>query len=242
MTKTTTFTNKINVSFETTMNRRKRRADAQTPSTKRSVAFSPEVRVKTVENWRDRRYNLWYTCEEFVEMNVETHEVVQCINGLGLRDFSDFEEVERYAADSDDVCFRGLENKTPFIARNRMRRVYKCVSAVLGEQELQRQQGIKDPERIAKAYSSCTAASVKDARTKARHDRRAVLMVTLLSTHQVPRSKKDNKSVLAVTLHKDGSILRSKSTMKNHEVGVPVTTFSGMLGGECRYQVSCQAA
>merc|ERR1712070_375284 len=58
----------------------------------------------------------------------------------------------------DDVkdCSRGLECKTMSESKKRVRIKKRTTAALLTEQELQRLEGVKNPERLAKAISKYT--------------------------------------------------------------------------------------
>lgn len=85
--------------------------------------------------------SMWITAEDFMACKREYVAIVR----LMMRTMDDFPE-------SDECCSRGLEFKTKDGARKRKQTKQRAARAVLEEQEIQREEGVYDPEFLSDVY------------------------------------------------------------------------------------------
>lgn len=123
-----------------------------TDNTKRkSVKFHSRVRfkhIKHIDDYTDREYfATWYMEEELQDVFDHCVDTVRkMVNGFAL----------------DEDCGyspRGLEYKTPTGAKTRKQNKTRGIRTVLDEQERQKSEGVRDPERLARLYNESAADS-----------------------------------------------------------------------------------
>lgn len=76
--------------------------------------------------------------------------------------------------DDVDYCSRGLEGKTLIESKKRAKNKRRVLAAVLMEQELQRLEGVKNPQQLAKASFKHTQDIMKRALDKAIEDEQVI--------------------------------------------------------------------
>jgi hypothetical protein len=96
--------------------------------------------------------------------------------------------------DDVDYCSRGLEGKTPAGARRRQENKFRCRSALLQEQEMQREEGVFDPDYLAQVSREHSKDVCIQARHAALSDEQAVreyLNVDMPPSVSIGKLKKD---------------------------------------------------
>jgi hypothetical protein len=105
-----------------------------------AVAFCKRVRVKKIRSYKhfskEERDATWISPEEYVNIKQ------LCIHTLKLM------HKNPIFADCDEYSSRGLEVRTRTAAIARKENKASAASAVMDEQDLQDESGVKDPERI----------------------------------------------------------------------------------------------
>lgn len=76
--------------------------------------------------------------------------------------------------DDIDYCKRGLEGKTPSGSKRRQKNKLKVRRAVLEEQDIQREEGVPNPEFLAEVSRSISKPIVMEAHKKALEDERNI--------------------------------------------------------------------
>ena len=122
---------------------------------KKSVRFADYDEVAETHNIQDLKKatnikNLWFTKRETEYIRSRCRELVERME-------------YGFPCNTKQDCSRGLERYTPTQARDRQRRIVESVLAVLEEQDLQREEGINDPDLLADVYFSRTYKSVRAA-------------------------------------------------------------------------------
>jgi tRNA/tmRNA/rRNA uracil-C5-methylase (TrmA/RlmC/RlmD family) len=125
--------------------------DLRSEESKKAVAYSKRVRAKKVRSHyhysQEERFDTWYSPVEYAEIKNQCVETLKRFhNDPGF-------------ADCDEFSSRGLEIRTKAAAQTRKANKAFALQAVLYEQELQRIEGIKDPERIREAYLKISRVS-----------------------------------------------------------------------------------
>ena len=76
--------------------------------------------------------------------------------------------------DDVDYCSRGLEGKTPVGSKRRQKNKLRVRKALLEEQEIQREEGVNDPEYLAQVSIKYSADVVQQAHDTALEDERVI--------------------------------------------------------------------
>ena len=121
------------------------------PKARRTVTFAPYDEVQEMIHINDLKKTtdiktLWFTVNEYTAMRSDMTKTVhdyECGHGLN----------------ENEQCIRGLEGKTTFERRSRKEQILSAVYAVLDEQELQRHEGMNDPELLADIYYNTSCSS-----------------------------------------------------------------------------------
>lgn len=125
-----------------------------------------------LEELSDDEYrSLWITAEEFMQSKQEYVAVIRMM----MKTIGDFPETE-------DCCPRGLEFKTKDGSRRRKRIKQRACYAVLEEQDVQRDEGIHDPDFIAEIYKEVTTQASLEALNRGLKDQK--IMLELLDESQ----------------------------------------------------------
>ena len=113
--------------------------------------------LKRITNTKD----IWFSEQETEEMKHNCLNVIGCMeSGLPLH--------------NEQECTRGLEKQLSTSRHHRRQHIMEAVLSVLDEQELQREEGINDPELLADIYFSRSYESGLDAYLIGLEDEQAV--------------------------------------------------------------------
>ena len=113
--------------------------------------------LKRITNTKD----IWFSEQETEEMKHNCLNVIGCMeSGLPLH--------------NEQECTRGLEKQLSTSRHHRRQHIMEAVFSVLDEQELQREEGINDPELLADIYFSRSYESGLDAYLIGLEDEQAV--------------------------------------------------------------------
>ena len=133
---------------------------------KKSVTFAPTIRVLRVlhinEYTLEEARRCWYSSFDYSMIKAEI------MNTLHLM------ANDPKAAESDTLCFRGLETKLRDDSQRKMERRRQAINAVLSEQKLQRQKGVSKPEKLSMLCALCTRPCRMSARHAGLQDEEAV--------------------------------------------------------------------
>jgi hypothetical protein len=80
-----------------------------------------------------------------------------------------------FMEDTEDLTCRGLECRTPTGAKTRFRERTKARHSVLDEQDIQRDEGIPDPDFIANLYREITKTCAVEALNRGMKDQLAMM-------------------------------------------------------------------
>ena len=133
------------------------------------VSFYPRVRIQRVQQRKlipqDQKELVWYSRDEF---NVIRQE---CFNTITLMkdDEEDTDDTDTlFDEDGNELCRRGLEYKTPEAYKRRQKQKKDIRNIVFEEVDFQEEQGMNDPEWLAKLSRdqsrSCVEAAIQVAR------------------------------------------------------------------------------
>jgi hypothetical protein len=133
-------------------------APTELASPKRKIQWAKRVKVKEIRHLTDiptsERDGLWMSSSD-QQMN---RAMVRTTITMMMR-------AEAISDDDPDFCTRGLEFRTKAGSKTRSRYKLRVRSAVLNEQDLQREEGIVDPDFIAMASmdesSKCREAALQ---------------------------------------------------------------------------------
>jgi hypothetical protein len=133
------------------------------PEPRRTVAFSHTVSVRKtmhVDNYSDDEFDAcWYNNYEFDMMRKKVRYAAKLLqNGMLEQDTA------------DKCCPRGVEHLLRKVALKRIRKRVAARDAVLEEQELQWEEGICEPEYIARVYKVTSVSSQASAHAIALKD------------------------------------------------------------------------
>jgi hypothetical protein len=125
--------------------------DSRSAESRKAVTYSRRVHTKKVRSHyhysQEERDNTWYSPVEYAEIKNQCMETLKRLhNDPGF-------------ADCDELSSRGLEIRTKAASQTRKANKAFALQAVLYEQELQRLEEIKDPERIREAYLKISRVS-----------------------------------------------------------------------------------
>jgi hypothetical protein len=136
-------------------------------SSKRKIQWAKRVKVKEIRHLSDiptsERAGLWISSSD-QQMNkamVRTT-ITMMMRGEAISD------------DDPDFCTRGLECRTKAGSKSRSRYKLRVRSAVLNEQDLQREEGIVDPDFIAMASMEESAKCRESATQRGEEDAKCV--------------------------------------------------------------------
>jgi hypothetical protein len=140
------------------------------------VSFYPRVRIQRVPTRKmipkTQMHDVWYSRDEFHVIRQE------CFKTIRLMKDDDDETDETHPLFDDDnieLCRRGLEYKTPKAYKHRQKQKKEIRHVVFDELDFQEEQGMDDPEWLAKLSRdqsrSCVQAAIEVAREDERHAR-----------------------------------------------------------------------
>ena len=131
-----------------------RRNESAIKAKKRLVSFNKTVRRITVRKYAEEEEDrVWYTRKELKRLKGKAMKTLQLM------------ETQKWKADSESFCTRGLEKMTREGLEMKQRRRERALTVVLCEQEFQKEIGIPDPELIASLYSEAAQSSQRIARS-----------------------------------------------------------------------------
>jgi hypothetical protein len=141
------------------------------------VTFYPRVRIQRVTRRKDlpkkQIQQVWYNREEFKAIRNECYSTIELI--------ADGEELIN---EDEGLCVRGLEHKTGTSYKTRQRNKLEIRNVVFEEQEFQCDNGMDDPEWIAKLSMDqsrpCVEAGIETARKDERDSRDCLIFDNLL--------------------------------------------------------------
>jgi hypothetical protein len=139
------------------------KAPLNPPEPRRTVAFSQTVSIRKtmhVNNYSDDEVDAcWYSAYEFDRMRKDVRFAAKLLqNGMLEQDTA------------DKCCRRGVEHLERKVKLQRIRNRSAASDAVFEEQELQREEGICEPEYIARVYKPPSASSQASAHAIALKD------------------------------------------------------------------------
>jgi len=150
------------------------RSSCSTRSAKKSVTFHKAVRVYPHIHLNDfeesEMVDTWYSPTDFEEVKLECTLTVKLVAAGKLSKTGN--------GDGDmwtNMCFRGLEFRTPEGAASRRENKFLGWDSVLDEQETQYSTGHHDAEAIARKYSDVSLSCQQAAHAMALEDARVVL-------------------------------------------------------------------
>jgi hypothetical protein len=136
-----------------------------TPKSRRSVSFAPQVDIKSTLHLYDYTEEeikaTWYTNDDYKMVKLAYRVTVSMVTQCELL--------------PPDQCFRGLEHKTKEGMQARMMSQIQSLSAVMDEQDRQRDEGERDDVHLARIYMSDTAQSMAAAHCMGLNDQRMAL-------------------------------------------------------------------
>jgi hypothetical protein len=77
--------------------------------------------------------------------------------------------------DDEDYCSRGLEGKTPAGSKRRQKNKMKVRKALLDEQDIQREEGVNDPEYLAQVSRKNSEDIIQQAHSQGLRDEQEAL-------------------------------------------------------------------
>ena len=137
------------------------------------VSFYPRVRIQRVPTRKlipkEQMHDVWYSRDEFHVIRQE------CFKTIRLMKDDDDETDETHPLIDDDnnqLCRRGLEYKTPKAYKHRQKQKKEIRHVVFDELDFQEEQGMDDPEWLAKLSRDQSRSCVQAAIEVAREDER----------------------------------------------------------------------
>ena len=116
------------------------------------------IHINDLRKITDTR-EIWFSEEEIEAIRSNRLDVLDCMeSGVPF--------------DAEEECSRGLEPHLETVRRVRRQNIMEAVFAVLDEQDLQRDEGINDPELLADVYFSRSYESGLDAYWMGLQDRK----------------------------------------------------------------------
>jgi hypothetical protein len=143
-----------------------------TPSTKnvkrRKIRWSAQVRVQEIRHINNitesERESIWMTAMDYKMIkNIAKTTVLMMMAG---------EEIDE---NDEDFCKRGLEFRTRKGSKTRSANKLRARSAVLNEQDLQREEGFHDPEFIAMSSLDVSFENREQAQKRGKKDAKSIL-------------------------------------------------------------------
>ena len=141
--------------------------DDSAPGKKRSVRFNHTV------HFREIRHISEYT-EEQIEATWLTPEDYAAIKQIVKATIRMMMKGEAIADDNPDFCTRGLEFRTKNGSKVRARNKLHARSAVLNEQDMQREEGYNEQQMIAMACMEASLCCRQGARARGLYDERMI--------------------------------------------------------------------
>lgn len=138
---------------------------AATPKTQRRVHWNHKVekkrhfRVQDLSN--DEKEAVWYTEGDTKIILAMAKVTVKMM-------------MKGEPCDDIDYCSRGLEGKTPAGSKNRQKNKLRVRKALLEEQEIQREEGVLDPEYLAQVSIKYSKDVIAEAHMVALNDERSI--------------------------------------------------------------------
>jgi len=151
------------------------------PTSKNRVSFSSSVLHKEVRHINDFAKEevamLWMTMQDYLMIKAVVKSTVAMM-------------MKGESMDEAEWCPRGLESRTRAGAKIRSRAKLRTRSAVLNEQDMQREEGFEDPQFIAMACMEESELSRASARSRGVQDERCIQEYLADSRHLVALYKR----------------------------------------------------
>ena len=149
-----------------------------------SVRFRDDVRVREIPRLTDEEIlDCWMSRNDYTKIKQECMNIVRvAVAGGRPITASTFSSCNSTTPASSSVPsypyyypdLRGLENKTPCGVHRRVQNKTGAIKAVLNEQKLQLDRGIKDPDWIASVYKECSRRCSMEAKIMGMRDEIAI--------------------------------------------------------------------